>query len=62
MKILKIDWVETPLSRTDEESDSVKDFISVLFAYPAANPVGNVLTGIQLNRLYTINENPSDSY
>ena len=39
--------IETPRSRADEESDSVKDFFSVLFAYPAAKPTGNALTGIQ---------------
>jgi hypothetical protein len=39
--------IETPRSRADEESDSVKDFFSVLFAYPEAKPSGYALTGIQ---------------
>jgi hypothetical protein len=40
-------YIETPRSKADEESDSVKDFFSVLFAYPVAEPTGNALTGIQ---------------
>jgi len=40
--------IETPRSRAGEESDSVKDFFIVLFAYPAAEkPTKNALTGIQ---------------
>ena len=42
--------IETPHSKAGEESDSVKDFFSVLFAYPAAEPTGNALTGIQEKR------------
>jgi hypothetical protein len=32
--------IETPRRRACEESDSVKDFFSILFAYPAAKPTG----------------------
>ena len=39
--------IETPRSKAGEESDSVKDFFSVLFANPAAELAGNTLTGIQ---------------
>ena len=39
--------IETPRSKADEESDSVKDFLGVLFANPAAKLTGNKLTGIQ---------------
>jgi len=39
--------IETPRSRAGEESDSVKDFFSVLFANPAAELAGIALTGIQ---------------
>ena len=39
--------IETSRSRACEESDSVKDFFSALFAYPMAEPKGNALTGIQ---------------
>ena len=40
--------IETPRGRASGESDSVKDFFIVLFAYPAAEPTGNALTGIQV--------------
>ncbi|KJF43244.1 hypothetical protein LH29_13390 [Draconibacterium sediminis] len=39
--------IETPRSRADEESDSVKYFFIVLFAYPEPKPSANALTGIQ---------------
>lgn len=39
--------IETPRSIAGKESDSAKDFISVLFANPVAEPTGNALTGIQ---------------
>jgi len=39
--------IETPRGKAVEESDSVKDFFSVLFAYPVAEPSGIALTGIQ---------------
>lgn len=48
--------IETPRSKADEESDSVKVFLSVLFANPVAELTGNLpdfviqagaLTGIQ---------------
>ncbi len=38
--------IETPRDRAGEESDSVKEFLIALFAYPAAEPTGNALTGI----------------
>jgi hypothetical protein len=43
--------IETPRSKAGEESDSVKDFFSVLLAYPAAELSGNALTGIQINNI-----------
>ncbi len=36
-----------PRGRAGEESDSVEDFSIVLLAYPAAEPTGNALAGIQ---------------
>ena len=36
--------METPRSKADEESYSVKDFLIVLFAYPEAKRIGNALT------------------
>jgi len=40
--------IETPRSKADEESDSVKDFLSVLFDNPVSPEArGNALTGIQ---------------
>jgi len=39
--------IETPRSRAGGESNSVKDFFSVLFANPAAELAGIALTGIQ---------------
>ena len=52
--------IETPHSRADEESDSVKDFFIVLFAYPEAKPSGNALTGIQLPVVHPTNETTYD--
>ncbi len=40
--------IETPRGRAGEESESVKDFFSVLFAYPVSTlSRGNALTGFQ---------------
>ena len=65
-----LDEIEAPRVRAGEESDSVKNFSSVLFACPAAEPTGNALTGIhgpgkigkilQLDRSF-YGENLSDS-
>jgi hypothetical protein len=38
--------IEAPRGRAGEESDSVKDILIALFAYPAAEPTGKALTGI----------------
>ncbi|GEM_PF-2867051 len=49
--VFKTSLIETPRSRADEESDSVKDFFIVLFAYPEARPSRNALTGIQNSKV-----------
>ena len=46
---LRLNEIETPRSKADEESDSANDFFIVLFAYPETKPSGNALTGIQKN-------------